>query len=55
MDIIFNSRTFDLGSVYNWGYIITAYTSMDKNIASRFEAIASSAQAKLDEAIKDIT
>lgn len=55
LDIIFNSRTFDLGSVYNWGYIITAYTSMDKNIASRFEAIASSAQAKLDEAIKDIT
>ncbi len=48
LDLIFASRTFDLGSAYNWGDILNAYTSMDANVASRFESILSKAESGME-------
>ncbi len=54
LDIIFASRTFDLGAAFNWGSLLTQYTSLDANIASRFEANLSAAQTKMEEMIEYI-
>ncbi len=53
LDIIFDSRTFDLGCAYSWGGIIGQYMSLDKNIASRFESNISSAESALEEMLKN--
>ncbi len=54
LDIIFASRTFDLGAAFNWGSLLTQYTSLDANVASRFEANLTSAQTKMEEMIEYI-
>ncbi len=55
LDIIFDSRTFDLGATYNWGGIRNQYTSMDQNIASRFESTISSAETAMQDMIDSLT
>jgi hypothetical protein len=52
LDLIFDSRTFDLGCAYNWGGIINQYMSMDKNIASRFESNRTSAEKALNDMLE---
>ncbi len=52
LDIIFASRTFDLGAAFNWGSLLTQYTSLDANVASRFETSITAAQTKMDEMIE---
>ena len=51
LDIIFASRTFDLGAAFDWGSLLTQYTSLDVNVASRFESALSAAQTQMDETI----
>ena len=52
LDLIFATRTFDLGCYYNWGNIRDHYMSLSsKDIASRFESILSVAQLKMQEFI----
>jgi hypothetical protein len=54
LDIIFSSRTFDIGAAFNWGNTLINLTSMDKNYASRFESIMDSAQAALEQTLQSI-
>ena len=52
LDIIFDSRCFDLGSVFNWGGILWEFMNINTNFASRFDAIADAAQAQLEETLE---
>ena len=54
LDIIFDSRTFDLGATYNESLngILWTYTSLDKNIANRFESALPAAETKLEELLE---
>ncbi len=52
LDIIFDSRCFDLGSVFNWGGILGEFMNINTNFASRFDAIADAAQAQLEETLE---
>lgn len=54
LDIIFSSRTFDIGAAFNWGNTLTNLTMMDKNYASRFESIMVAAEVALEETLKSI-
>ncbi len=55
LDLIFASRTFDLGCYYNWGGIRDQYTSLNSNnIASRFDAILSAAEIEMEEFIANV-
>lgn len=52
LDIIFASRSFDIGMVYNWGTILAPYTDMNEStITSRFETMLSSAQTAMEETL----
>lgn len=55
LDLIFASRTFDLGCYYNWGNVRDLYTDIDKNVASRFEAKLSQAELEMQEFINALT
>ena len=52
LDIIFSSRTFDLGAAFNWGSLLSQYVSLDVNVASRFETSLDSAEAKMNELLE---
>ena len=54
LDLIFSTRTFDVGAAYNWGSILGQYMMEDSNVASRFEAMIGSAQSKLEETVQAI-
>ena len=54
LDLIFDSRTFDLGSAYGWGGIIGQYMSLDKNVASRFESVITKAETELQDMLDTI-
>ncbi|MBR5285838.1 MAG: hypothetical protein IKU30_02975 [Clostridia bacterium] len=55
LDLIFASRTFDLGCYYNWGSIRNQYMSLTSNdIASRFEATITVAQMEMESFLSDI-
>ncbi len=52
LDIIFDSRCYDLGSVFNWGGVLSQFMTIDVNYVSRFDSIADAAQAALDETLE---
>lgn len=52
LDIIFASRCFDLGSVYNWGGVLSQFMTIDVNYVSRFDSIAEAAQTALEETLE---
>ena len=52
LNIIFNTRTFDLGAAFNWGNILERYTRIDGNPASNFSGIKLMAESKLKETLK---
>lgn len=54
LDIIFASRTFDLGAAFNWGNTLREYISMDKNFVSRFESIKGAAETQLQKTLDKI-
>ena len=54
LDLIFASRTFDLGCYYNWGGVRDLYTDIDPNVASRFENKIHIAQGAMDEFIDTV-
>lgn len=51
LDIIFESRVFDLGFIYGWGNVRNAFFTTDPNYASRFEAVADLAQEEMEETL----
>lgn len=55
LDLIFASRTFDLGCYYNWGGIRDQYMAMTANdIASRFESKLGGAQLEMEKFIENL-
>ena len=54
LDIIFASRSFDLGPIYNWGNIMNCYYTIDTNYASRFDSLSDGAKIAIDDFIDDI-
>ncbi len=52
LDIIFDSRVFDLGYIYGWGGVGSAFFNTDPNYASRFEAVADKAQTDMEETLE---
>ena len=55
LDLIFASRTFDLGCYYNWGGIRDQYMEMTANdIASRFESKLGGAQIEMEKFIENL-
>ena len=54
LDLIFASRTFDLGCAYNWGGILEPYMTLDTNVASRFEAKISSAETAMNQMLEEL-
>lgn len=52
LDLIFSTRTFDLGSAFNWGGLLDHYQQLNKNFASRFESALPAAESKLEEALE---
>ena len=52
LDLIFSTRTFDLGSAFNWGDLLSHYQQLNKNFVSRFESALPAAESKLEEALE---
>ena len=52
LDIIFASRVFDLGAIYNWGSVCGQIYNTDPNYASRFESVADKAQSDMEETLE---
>ncbi len=52
LDIIFDSRVFDLGAIYNWGGVCGQMYTADPNYASRFESVADKAQSDMEETLE---
>ena len=55
LDLIFSTRTFDVGAAYNWGGLLGQYYSEDEGtIVSRFDALLPVAEAALEETLQTI-
>ncbi|HAN20287.1 MAG: hypothetical protein A2Y15_03615 [Clostridiales bacterium GWF2_36_10] len=54
LDIIFASRSFDLGAAFNWGNTLSNYMVMDTNYTSRFESIMDAADLALETTLEQI-
>ena len=55
LDLIFSTRTFDVGAAYNWGGILGAYMGESAdNLVSRFQTILPSVETKLEETVEAI-
>ena len=55
LDIIFQTRSFDIGNFFNWGGIRDQYVKLDTNFASRFEAVVGSAKEDMQFFLEDIS
>ena len=51
LDIIFASRVFDLGCIYNWGGVCAQIYNTDPGYASRFESVAGKAEAEMEDTL----
>ena len=54
LDLIFDSRTFDLGCAYGWGGIMGQYMQLNTNVASRFESVITAAETALQDMLDTI-
>ena len=54
LDIIFESRVFDLANIYGWGNVTSAYYYTDSNYVSRFESVANRAQADMENTVEGL-
>ena len=54
LDIVFASRSFDLGTVFDWGGIVGHYMKIDTDFVSRFESVYPVAQAALEDTLEAI-
>ena len=52
LDIIFSTRSFDVGATYNWGGILGLYTKLDSDFASRFDANLDAIKAAMEETVE---
>ena len=54
LDIIFGTRSFDLGSAFRWGNILGQYMTLDTNFESRFQGVIDSANLAMQTMIDQI-
>ncbi len=54
LDIIFGTRTFDLGATYDWGGMLWTYCSLSTNFQSRFESVLDKAENELNDKVGDL-
>lgn len=54
LDLIFATRSFDLGPIYNWGGLMNGYVVADTNYASRFDSVLPAAQKAMEETIEQM-
>ena len=55
LDLIFSSRSFDLGGMFSWGNIREEYMKLDTNFASRFDGALGAAKQQLNNTIEDLS
>lgn len=54
LDLIFATRSFDLGPIYNWGNLMSGYYGLDHNYASRFDACLNAAELAMMQTVEQI-
>ena len=54
LDLMFSTRSFDLGPAYNRGNLMSAYYTLDTDYASRFEGLLSAAEAAMEDCVESI-
>ncbi len=54
LDLIFASRSFDMGPIFSWGDIMECYWVLDTNYASRFDQKLDGAQIAMEEFIENL-
>ena len=54
LDLIFSTRSFDLGPVFNWGDLMQCYYTVDPNFASRFDSVVDAAKLAMENAVANI-
>ncbi len=54
LDLIFATRSFDLGPIYNWGNIMNCYYLLDTNYASRFQSLLDAAETAMQSTVEQI-
>ena len=50
LDIIFSTRSFDVGAAYGWG--LSLYTKLDTDFESRFDAELDSIKMTMEETVE---
>ncbi len=51
LDLIFATRSFDLCPAYNWGGLLSCYTTIDTDFASRFDKALDAAELAMQDTI----
>ncbi|MDL2287623.1 hypothetical protein LJB90_03590 [Eubacteriales bacterium OttesenSCG-928-G02] len=54
LDLIFSSRTFDLGTAFNTGNVLGTIMTLNVNIASSFQSLRSQAESDLQKLLDDL-
>ena len=54
LDLMFSTRSFDLGPAYNWGNLMSAYYTLDTDYASRFESLIPAAESAMEDCVESI-
>ncbi len=54
LDLIFATRSFDLGPIFNWGSLMTCYYTVDTNYASRFDTYSDAARIAIEDLMDDL-
>ena len=54
LDLIFASRSFDMGPIFSWGDIMECYWVLDTNYASRFDQKLDGAKIALEEFLENL-
>ena len=54
LDLIFATRSFDMGPIFNWGGIHSCYTQMDTDFASRFDKILDAAELAMQDTVDSL-
>lgn len=54
LDLIFATRSYDLGPAYKWGNLLTAYCTLDSNYVSRFESILDAAETAMNDTVENM-
>ncbi|MBP5231444.1 MAG: carbohydrate ABC transporter substrate-binding protein [Clostridia bacterium] len=54
LDLIFGSRSFDIGGMFNWGGIREEYMKLDTDFVSRFDTILGNVRQQMQNTIEDI-